>query len=314
MLTVTEPSDPQAYVQANVGGQLADARQPMLSPLDRSFLYGDAVYEVWRTYDGIVFGWREHWERLLATMAGIGMELAFAEDVIWGEILRAVQAWREKTGSEGELYIRLQISRGAGMIGLATELAIEQNFVIYVKELPKLSEAGLDKGMTLSLCRKWRRNPMDSLPPALKTGNYLNNILGLKEARENGADDALFLNREGAVTEASTRNVWFVFKDRIVTPPLCDGLLAGVTRRFLLEKIPECSGLPLLEERVLADRVPEAEECFLTSSTQDVQPVCRIDDFEYSLGEYSVGRGLKRRFQELVEVYNASHGERLALA
>src|SRR5690606_22955913 len=124
----------------------------------------------------------------------------------------------------------------------------------YVKAQPDLPESALDAGLALSVPKKWRRNPVESLSPALKTGNYLNNILGLSEARLAGADDALFHNLQGRATEASTRNIWFVFKDRIATPPASEGLLFGVTRAILLDSIRECDGRPLVEEPLPPER------------------------------------------------------------
>ncbi len=288
------------YIQANVGGVLCDAREGVISPLDRGFLYGDAIYEVWRTYNGVIFGWEEHWERLLATAAGIGMTLEFSPKEILNEIRQTVAAWREMTRAVGDVYIRLQVSRGEGAIGLDTSFAVGQRYVILVKGLVDLESSVLDEGYKLSVCRKWKRNSIDALPPALKTGNYLNNILGLKEAHEKGADDALFLNADGAITEASTRNVWFVFEDRIVTPALSDGLLAGVTRRLLLERVGKCAGRPLVECSLSEEDLLGATECFLSSSTQDVQPVAEIDGRAFALGEGTVTRELKSLFRMYV--------------
>lgn len=293
-------SDLSNYIQANVNGQLLDARQPAISPLDRGFLYGDAIYEVCRSYGGVLFAFDEHWRRLEGTAEGLALKLPFGPDEAFAEIRKTVAAWREATGSSGDVYARLQISRGCGLIGLDTAFASEPNYAIYVKAQPDLSQDALDKGLSLSVPKKWRRNPIEALSPALKTGNYLNNILGLSEARLAGADDALFLNLQGRATEASTRNVWFVFTDRIATPPTSEGLLFGVTRAILLESIRECEGLPLVEEALPPERYELARECFLSSTTQDVQPVSRIDATRYTLGERTVTRALKRRFADYV--------------
>lgn len=306
-MTDLQIRDLNDYVQANIGGTLRDAREMSVSPLDRGFLYGDAIYEVWRTYEGVVFGWDEHWERLEATAKGIRMELEVSQGEILGEIRRTVKAWREVTSNRGDVYIRLQVSRGAGSIGLDTTLATGQSFVLFVKRLPPMESEALDSGMRLSICQKWRRNSLDALPPSLKTGNYLNNILGLAEAREKGADDVVFLNADDALTESSTRNVWFVFKDRIATPRLSDGLLAGVTRRILLEQIGKCEGLPLVEETLRVAELSAAKECFLSSTTQDVQPVHSIDGQNYSVGPDSVTRVLKRKFRDYVNTCVSRH-------
>lgn len=284
------------YIQANINGKLCDAKAPCVSPLDRGFLYGDAIYEVWRTYGGVVFAWDEHWERLLNTANGLGMDLQLNQDDALDMIRFTAKEWREKTGSDSELYIRLQVSRGAGLVGLDIALADEENVVFLVKAQPEMTASVLEKGVRLHVSDRWKRNSSEALPPALKTGNYLNNILGLSDAKKKGFDDVLFLNHSGNITEASTRNVWFVFDDRIVTPSLKGGLLAGVTRRILLEQICEIDGRPLVEERLTVEDALFAHECFLTSTTHDIQPVAAIDGFDYNVGGQTVTRDMKKRF------------------
>ena len=294
------PSSALSYVQCNVNGQLLDARTLAISPLDRGFLYGDAIYEVWRSYGGVLFAWREHWERLEATACGLGLDIPFSREEAFEQIKRTAAAWRQLAGSVSDLYVRLQITRGGGPIGLDVALADAPSYAIYVKAMPSLSEEELDRGVTLHVASKWRRNAVDALPPSLKTGNYLNNILGLKEAKEAGADDVLFLNAAGSLTEASTRNLWLVFGDRIATPRMEDGVLGGVTRRLLLEDVGSFEGLPLVEETLGLSALEAARECFLSSTTQDVQPVRSVGGRSFPLSPDTVARRLKRRFQSLV--------------
>jgi len=295
----------EPYVQANVNGDLRDAREPAISPLDRGYLYGDAVYEVWRTYEGVAFAFEDHWRRLERSAAGLGMELPFGQDEGFRQARRAVAAWRERTGSDAEVYIRLQVSRGSGPIGLDTALADAPAFVCLVKEQPDLSEAELDRGFKLAVVRSLKRNSAEALPPALKTGNYLNNILGLREAREAGAGEAVFLNAAGNVAEASTRNVWAVLPERVATPPAADGLLEGVTRRRLLEEIGAIAGRPLVEAALRVEDLQAAEELFLSSTTQDVLPVSSLDGKIYPTGPDTVTRRLKTAFRALARQYAA---------
>src|SRR5580700_981535 len=114
---------PTHYIQANTGGRLHPATEPSISPLNRGFLYGDAIYEVWRTYNGIIFAWEEHWERLRASATALHMVMEFSPAQMLSEIRRTVAAYRAAVPGAGELYIRLQITRGAGAIGLDIALA-----------------------------------------------------------------------------------------------------------------------------------------------------------------------------------------------
>src|SRR6186997_193801 len=112
-----------------------------------------------------------------------------------------------------------------------------------------------------------RRNPIESLSPAWKTGNYLNNILGLREARARGADDVVMLNLRGEITEAATSNIAFICDGEMVTPPLDSGILSGITRNLLLGKIAPAAGVRIREMVLRPEDLPSMTECFLLSST-----------------------------------------------
>src|ERR1700712_5283831 len=112
-----------SYIQANTNGRLHSANEPSVSPLNRGFLYGDAIYEVWRTYHGVIFAWEEHWRRLEQSAAALHLSLPLQPDSALAEIQRTVAAYRRICPGADELYIRLQITRGAGAIGLDIALA-----------------------------------------------------------------------------------------------------------------------------------------------------------------------------------------------
>src|SRR5439155_15404379 len=118
---------------------------------------------------------------------------------------------------------------GTGEFGLSPFLARGQNrLVVIVRPLSLPPEEQYESGLQMAIA-KIRRNPPQALDPALKTGNYLNNILALREAHEAGADDAILLDLRGRVTEGTTSNVFFVQHGVLVTPPLALGMLEGVT-------------------------------------------------------------------------------------
>ena len=285
------------YVQANVNGELHAAHRPTLSPLDRGFLYGDAIYEVWRTYQNRVFAWELHWQRLGASAAALHMEVPWSPQYLWSEIRRTCASFREVSGYESDLYIRLQISRGSGPIGLDITLADTPHYVILVRPVPRLSAKAGEQGLNLAIARTIRRNAMGTLDPAWKTGNYLNNILGLREAREAGGDDVIFLNLADELAEASTSNIGFIVGDRFVTPPLSAGILPGITRRLILEQVGLRAGLEVRERNLTCADLEGFEEAMLLSTTKDVQPVGRIDEHSFRVdGEARLWR-LKRAFE-----------------
>lgn len=295
------------YIQANTCGRLHDAREASVSPLDRGFLYGDAIYEVWRTYSHCLFGFEEHWARLENTANGIGLVLPLDKATVISEIKKTVDAFRKKTNWAGDLYVRLQITRGAGAIGLFPKLADKANWVILVKPVIDFTEEELDAGMTISLIDYPRRNPVESLNPALKTGNYLNNILGIRIAEEKGTTEALFLNHQGEITETSVRNIGFVINGEVVTPPLESGILAGITRLILLRDIAPKLPFDVSERTLIPEDIARAQECFLISTTQDIQPVASIDETKFALGKNTVTREMKTAFAAYVKEYIAKN-------
>ena len=297
------------FIQANTNGRLHSAHEPSLTPLNRGFLYGDAIYEVWRTYHGVIFAWEEHFERLRQSARALQMEIPFTPPQILAEIARTVAAFRTHEKFSGDVYIRLQLARGAGPIGLDMALADKPEFVLLVQPCPALAPEKLRAGLKLSIASVLRRNPAEALNPAWKTGNYLNNILCLREARERGADEVVMLNLRGEVTEAAVCNVGFVRDGQIVTPPLAAGILAGITRRLVLEKVAENAGLIAREHVVHPRDLASMDECFLLSTTKDVQPVGAIDDLRFAVGPSNVTARLKEAFIEYARDYAARHSE-----
>ncbi len=295
------------YIQANTDGTLHDASVATVSPLNRSFLYGDAVYEVWRTYDGVIFAWEEHWQRLLRSASALGIIIPWSAKSIFQQILETVQAFRETVGERGELYIRLQISRGEGEIGLDSELANRCGFVVLVKRLPPLSEKDLENGLRLSIADGIRRNSTRCLDPAWKTGNYLNNIVGLREVKKRGFDDVLFLNLQDELTEASTSNLAFIRGRECITPPVSAGILHGITRSRIIAQVGETAKLSVVERTILPAELVDFDEAMLLSTTKDVQPVGCIDDFKFRTGVDTVTRRLKTAFILNAQQYAAAH-------
>jgi branched-subunit amino acid aminotransferase/4-amino-4-deoxychorismate lyase len=300
---------PTHYIQANTNGRLHPADEPSISPLNRGFLYGDAIYEVWRTYHGIIFAWDEHWSRLRASARALHMDIAITPQQMLGEIRRAVAAYRLRVSGAGELYIRMQVTRGAGAIGLDTALADGADFVLLVQPCPEIPPAKALAGMRLATAESLRRNPVQSLDPAWKTGNYLNNLLCLREARAAGADEVVMLNLEGEITECAVSNIGFVRDGALVTPPLSSGILSGITRSLLLGGIAASAGVRASEWAIRPSDIRSMDECFLMSTTRDLVPVGEVDGVRFTVGPDTVTARLKAAFAAAAGAYSAAHPE-----
>lgn len=261
---------------ANIDGALSPLEEARVPVLDRGFLYGDSVYEVFRTYDGVPLFWREHFERMENSARLIHMRITPSRDELMAEIRRAVEAaggGPSEDGS-GEVYVRWHVSRGVGPVDLYPDPDLRTSFMILVKPVPQWKPEHYATGLRLAVTDV-RRNATDALSPNIKSGNYLNNILGLAEAVERGADDCLMLNAAGHATEASNSNVFFVLGGRVVTPADSAGNLRGITGAAL-RQLGARDGWPVEEAELGVDDLARADEAFVTSATREVMPVAAI--------------------------------------
>ena len=295
------------YIQACTSGRLHDAREPSISSLSRGFLYGDAIYEVWRTYNGVIFAWGEHWRRLEESAASLFLRLPLTAAEALAEIKRTVAAYQKVDNRQIDYYIRLQVTRGRGAIGLDPALAEESEYVVLVQPNPAYPFEKMREGLSLSIATTLRRNPATALNPAWKTGNYLNNILCLREARTRGADEVVITNLAGELTEAAVSNIAFVRNEEVITPPLSAGILRGITRELMIREIVARVGCKLREMSVWPLELSGMRECFLLSTTKDVTPVSSIDAYQFEVGDDTLTMRIKAKFAEFARQYADAH-------
>ena len=252
----------------NVDGAISAEEDGRVPVLDRGFLFGDSVYEVVRTHGGVPLQWREHWERLCASAAGLMLDLDLDEPTVARRVHETVAA-----ADHGDSYVRIVVTRGTGdapNIDLAYATR-PPTWVILVRPL------SLATGQPVHLAVVDRlRNDRRALDPATKSGNYLNNVLGLAEAKASGATDCVMLNAAGEVTEASTSNLFSLREGVWCTPPLNAGILAGITRRDLLAFLPKI-GERVEERRLTRADLDAADEMFLCSTLRDMSPVTHLN-------------------------------------
>jgi branched-chain amino acid aminotransferase len=266
------------------------ARVPVL---DRGFLYGDSIYEVLRTYSGRLFAVEEHFDRLWRSARAVGLALPFGRDELRAEVERTVAA-----AGNSETYVRVVVTRGAGEIGLDPSFADAPRLVIIAKELSLPAAWTSGNGIAVRVVEV-RRNLKNALDPGVKTGNYLNNVLAMAEARAAGDDDAIMLDYRGRVTEATTSNVFAVRCARLLTPPLSVGILEGVTRGLVMRVARE-RGVEVEEVDLLPEDLYGADEAFLTGTLKEVVPIVRVNGLPVGSGEPgAVTRDVSRWFEEL---------------
>ena len=260
----------------NLNGVLVPEEKAVVPVLDRGFLFGDSIYEVAETIGGVPFALPEHLERLHASADSLLMRLAFDDRTLSVRIKETLAAAKNP-----ESYVRIIVSRGVGTAP-NIDVAYAQGpctVVIMVRPRPNL---GVGEGHLAFVSRL--RNDRRALDPASKTGNYLNNLLGLIEAKNSGAQDAIFLNSAGYVTESSTSNIWMAKDGAVFTPPLHSGILAGVTRKLIFDCCKQI-GMRCEERDITRQQLLRAPEVFLSSTLKHVYPITKIDDQPIGKGQ-----------------------------
>jgi len=290
----------------NVDGVVSPMAEATVPVLDRGFLYGDSVYEVFRTEDGVPLFLDDHFDRLENSARLIQMRISQTRGKLVEEICRTVAAANAQKNDR--LAVRFQITRGEGPLDLAPPTNLATRYVLIVKEVPAWRAELYGKGLKMAIPAV-RRNPVNALDPNIKGGNYLNNILALSEARAAGADDAVMLTREGYVAEASNSNVWFLINDELRTPSR--GNLRGLTKMHV-HKALNSEGIATQETDIHVDEVAHATECFVTSATRDVMPCASLvledgTHIEFPEGGGPLTRKTRESFESYIQAYVHRH-------
>ena len=293
----------------NVDGVITATTEARVPVLDRGFLYGDSIYEVFRTYGGIPLFYDEHWARFENSASLIRMRIGLGKE----QMTQAIRATIEASGAASlglDVYVRYVVTRGEGPVDLFPAPDLKTRYVIIVREVPKWNPHYYSHGVKVAIADT-RRNPASALDPNIKGGNYLNNVLGVLDARAVGADDCVMLDAAGHVTEASNSNVFFVIGGELVTPAQTSANLRGLTKAALHEAC-KAHGFPTRERDVPETELDAITECFLTSATREVMPVASIRKRDGAViglpeGGGEVTRRVAGYYKEYVADYVRSH-------
>ena len=253
-----------------LNGRFVPREEAKVSVFDHGYLYGDGVYETLRAYHGALFLLDRHLARLRRSADAISLKLPLALDRI-GDALRESL----RVNGLSDAYVRIQISRGPGEIGLDPALCPEPTMVIVAKAFKDYPAELFENGVNVAVAKTRRNHPL-ALDPAIKGTNFLNNILAKIESLKAGAYEAVMLNWEGFVAEGTISNIFLVRGGTLETPALAVGILAGVTRGLVLD-LASKERIPSRETVFTAKELKAADECFITNSTLEVLPVTAVD-------------------------------------
>src|ERR1039458_4781249 len=253
-----------------IDGKYYDERNARISVFDHGLLYGDGIFEGIRAYNGRVFKLKEHIDRLFCSAKSILLTLPMAHADIMTAIVETCRRNKLRDG-----YIRLVVTRGPGTLGLNPNRCKNPSVIIIAGKIqlypPELYRQGMD-----IVTVPTGPNLHSALNPAIKSLNYLNNIMAKIEANNAGCEEAVMLNAEGFVAECTGDNIFIVKEGQLLTPPLAAGALYGITRRVVMDLAAE-SGVKVSETNLTRYDLFNAKECFLTGTAAELMPVVKID-------------------------------------
>ena len=255
-------------------GRLVPQEEARVSVLTHALHYGTSVFEGVRAYETdkgpAVFRLREHTKRLLDSAKILGMESPVTADEIDHAILETIRA-----NGYSSCYIRPLLWYGAESLGVDPSRNKVHFMVATWPWGTYLGDEAVRKGARL-MTSSWRRSPGDVMPTKAKAGgNYVNSVLANREAKLNGFDEGLLLDRQGFVAEGSGENI-FVFRDGTLYPIIHSVNLRGITRDSVI-RIAEWIGTPVKETWATRDELYTADEVFMVGTAAEVTPIASID-------------------------------------
>src|SRR3954468_7810421 len=216
---------PKIYIDGEFFGE-EDAK---VSVFDHGLLYGDGVFEGIRFYNGRIFRLEQHLERLWDSARSICLEIPISMPEMTEALLETIRRNDMRDG-----YIRQIVTRGVGNLGLNPTRCKRASVIIITTSIALYPKEAYENGLTIVTCAT-RRPGAAVLNPAVKSLNYLNNVMARIEANLAGADEALMLNDAGNVAECTADNVFVIKKGHIFTPPISAGALSGIIRLLVFD-------------------------------------------------------------------------------
>lgn len=279
-----------------IDGKFLNERDAKISVFDHGLLYGDGVFEGIRAYNGRVFKLKEHIDRLFYSAKAILLKIPMKHSEIVEAVLETCR--RNKLR---DAYIRLVVTRGIGTLGLNPNKCRNPSVIVIVGKIQLYPPEFYQRGLEI-ITVPTVRNLHSAVNPAIKSLNYLNNILAKIEANNGGCEEAIMLNSEGFVAECTGDNIFMSTGSKLITPPLAAGALYGITRGVVMDLGRE-TGMTVAEDNLTRYDLFNADECFLTGTGAELIPVVKIDGRVVGTGKPgTITRKLVKKYHDLTKI------------
>ncbi len=276
-----------SYVYLN--GDFVKSDQAMVSVFDQGFLYGDGIFESFRSVGDRLYQFSQHYQRLLQSAEALSYPMTFTQQ----ELEKILIELRQKNHLNNA-YFRITITRGKGHVGFKREMSNDLTCLIIGKEFEGFDDDCYEQGIKLCLAET-RRNAPEAINPKIKSISNLNSLLGKLEAKACGAFEVVMLNNKNHICEGASSNIFWVKGQWVFTPDASTGLLEGVTRSTIMRLCEEDLNLRVVTGEFKLQDLKSSDEVFITSTSLEVMPVVKVADYTINQGAVGV---TSRRLRE----------------
>ncbi|WP_321393640.1 aminotransferase class IV [uncultured Desulfuromusa sp.] len=274
-----------------LNGEFIDGNLAKISVFDQGFLYGDGIFESFRSVDKKLYQFSSHYQRLLQSAEALSYPVAFTQQQLEDILLELC----ERNGWNNAYY-RITITRGKGQIGFQRDMDNDLTCLIVGREFLGLDDRYYRQGIEVKVAQT-RRNAPEAISPKIKSISNLNSLLGKLEAKATGAFEVIMLNNKDHICEGSASNIFWTRDQWVFTPAASTGLLEGVTRATIMRLCEEKLNLRVIAGEFKLQDLQFSDEVFITSTSLEVIPVVKVDGFTINQGQ--VGPIARRLREEL---------------
>ena len=250
-----------------LNGRLVAADDAEVGVFDRLVLYGEGLFETMRVYGGKPFALGEHLERLCRSAEDLELSLCCSPQEMREAVLRTIEG-----NGIAEGYVRLTVSGGTGDVRDGEDGG---SLFVYARDGLPYGDELYERGVQVVIAEE--RGHRDTKLSRHKTTSYMENVVALRRAHGQGAEEALFLTADDEVAEGTRSNVFAVMDGVLTTPPLEMNILPGITRAKVLEAAKGL-GMRSVEKSFLLSELARASEVFITSSLMELMPAAKVGD------------------------------------
>lgn len=266
-----------SYVYLN--GEFIRAGDAMVSVFDQGLLYGDGIFESFRSIGDRIYQLPQHYQRLLQSAEALCYPITFTQ-----QKLETILMELRSRNNLNDAYYRITITRGKGQIGFQRELENDLTCLVIGREFQAVDSTLYQQGIRLRVAQT-RRNAPEAISPKIKSISNLNSLLGKLEAHAAGTFEVIMLNNKDHICEGASSNIFWVKDKWVFTPDASTGLLEGVTRSTIMRLCEESLNLRVITGEFKLQDLKFADEVFITSTSLEVMPVVMVDNFTVNQGQ-----------------------------